>query len=31
VGSSAEVLQALMQTEKTRWDEVMVRLNLSLD
>jgi tripartite-type tricarboxylate transporter receptor subunit TctC len=31
VGSSAEVLQALMQTEKKRWDEVMVRLNLSLD
>jgi tripartite-type tricarboxylate transporter receptor subunit TctC len=31
VGSSAQVLQALMQTEKTRWDEVMVRLNLSLD
>lgn len=31
VGSSAEVLQALMRTEKTRWDEVMTRLNLSLD
>ncbi len=31
VGSSAQVLQALMQTEKTRWDEVMARLNLSLD
>ena len=31
VGSSAEVLQALMQTEKKRWDEVMTRLNLSLD
>ncbi len=31
VGSSAQVLQALMQTEKTRWDEVMTRLNLSLD
>ncbi|MFZ4708358.1 MAG: Bug family tripartite tricarboxylate transporter substrate binding protein [Zwartia sp.] len=31
VGSSAQVLQALMQTEKKRWDEVMVRLNLSLD
>jgi tripartite-type tricarboxylate transporter receptor subunit TctC len=31
VGSSAEVLRALMQTEKTRWDAVMTRLNLSLD
>jgi tripartite-type tricarboxylate transporter receptor subunit TctC len=31
VGSNAQVLQALMQTEKTRWDEVMARLNLSLD
>ena len=31
VGSSAQVLQALMQTEKKRWDEVMARLNLSLD
>ena len=31
VGSSAEVLQALMQTEKKRWDEVMARLKLSLD
>lgn len=31
VGSSAHVLQALMQTEKKRWDEVMARLNLSLD
>ena len=31
VGSSAQVLQALMQTEKTRWDEMMSRLNLSLD
>jgi hypothetical protein len=31
VGSNAQVLQALIQTEKTRWDAVMVRLNLSLD
>jgi len=31
VGSSAEVLQALMQTETKRWNEVMTRLNLSLD
>lgn len=31
VGSSAQVLQALMQTEKKRWDEVMARLKLSLD
>ena len=31
VGSSAQVLQQLMQTEKTRWDAVMARLNLSLD
>jgi tripartite-type tricarboxylate transporter receptor subunit TctC len=31
VGSTAEVLRALMQTEKKRWDEVMARLNLSLD
>ena len=31
VGSGAEALRTLMQTEKTRWDEVMVRLNLSLD
>jgi tripartite-type tricarboxylate transporter receptor subunit TctC len=29
VGSSAEVLQALMQTETKRWNEVMTRLNLS--
>jgi tripartite-type tricarboxylate transporter receptor subunit TctC len=31
IGSNAEVLQSLMQTETKRWDEVMVRLNLSLD
>lgn len=31
VGSNAQVLQQLMQTEKKRWDEVMARLNLSLD
>jgi len=31
VGSSAEVLRTLMQTEKKRWDGVMERLNLSLD
>jgi tripartite-type tricarboxylate transporter receptor subunit TctC len=31
VGSSAQVLRELMQTEKKRWDEVMTRLNLSLD
>lgn len=31
VGSSAQVLQALMQTETKRWNEVMTRLNLSLD
>ena len=31
VGSNAEVLQALMQTETKRWNEVMTRLNLSLD
>ena len=31
VGSNAQVLRELMQTEKKRWDEVMTRLNLSLD
>ena len=31
MGANAQALQALMQTEKKRWDEVMVRLNLSLD
>jgi hypothetical protein len=31
VGSTAQALQALMQTEKKRWDTVMARLNLSLD
>jgi len=31
VGSTAQVLRELMQTEKKRWDEVMTRLNLSLD
>ena len=31
VGSSAQVLRELMQTEKKRWDEVMTRLNLPLD
>ncbi len=31
VGSNAQVLRVLMQTEKKRWDEVMSRLNLSLD
>ena len=31
LGSSAQVLRELMQTEKNRWDEVMTRLNLSLD
>ena len=31
VGSNAQVLRALMQNEKKRWDEVMTRLNLSLD
>ena len=31
VGSNAQVLRVLMQTEKKRWDEVMARLNLSLD
>lgn len=31
VGSNAQVLRQLMQTEKKRWDEVMARLNLSLD
>ncbi len=31
VGSTAQALQALMQTEKKRWDTVMTRLNLSLD
>ncbi len=31
VGSTAQVLREFMQTEKKRWDEVMTRLNLSLD
>ena len=31
MGSNAQVLRELMQTEKKRWDEVMTRLNLSLD
>lgn len=31
VGSNSQVLRELMQTEKKRWDEVMTRLNLSLD
>ena len=31
VGSDAQTLRALMQTEKNRWDQVIKRLNLSLD
>ena len=31
VGSDAQTLRTLMQTEKVRWDQVIQRLNLSLD